>query len=166
MIIKKFVPCIYLYQEHAVKGLTDTTIVDTNPVRLAKYYCENNADELIIFDMSQGDAEHETSLDIMKEICAVAEVDVIGAGNIKRMEDVKKILYTGCKKAILNYDKETRKAYIGSKQIIPFNVGDFVWTRTPTDKESSASRLKFSSKEKTGFDDRCKTFYELTFEKE
>ena len=66
----------------------------------------------------------------------------------------------------INYDKETRKAYIGSKQIIPFSVGDFVWTRTPTDKESSASRLKFSSKEKTGFDDRCKTFYELTFEKE
>ena len=29
MIIKKFVPCIYLYHEHAVRNLTDTTIVDT-----------------------------------------------------------------------------------------------------------------------------------------
>ncbi len=110
MIIKKFVPCIYLYHEHAVRSLKDTAVVDTDPIRLVKYYCENNADELIVFDMSEKDAEHEAALDIMKEICAVAEVDVIGAGNIKRMEDVKKILYTGCKKAILDYDKESNIA--------------------------------------------------------
>lgn len=110
MLIKKFVPCIYLYHEHAVKNLNDTTIVDTDPLRLAKHYCENNADELIVFDMSETDAEHDAALDIMKEICAMAEVDVIGAGNIKRMEDVKKILYTGCKKAVLDYEKESNLA--------------------------------------------------------
>lgn len=106
MIIKKFVPCIYLWHEHAVRGLDDTTIVDTDPIRLAKYYSENNADELIVFDMSEGDEEHEAALDIMKEIVAVSEMDVIGAGNVKRMEDIKKILYTGCKKAILDYEKQ------------------------------------------------------------
>lgn len=110
MIIKKFVPCIYLYHEHAVKSLTDTTVVDTDPIRLVKLYNENNADELIVFDMSSEDAEHEAALDIMKEICSVAEMDVIGAGNVKRMEDVKKILYTGCKKAILDYEKESNIA--------------------------------------------------------
>lgn len=93
-----------------MRSLQDTTIVDTDPVRLVKYYCENNADELIVFDMSTEDAEHDDALDIMKEICAVAEVDVFGAGNIKRMEDVKKILYTGCKKAILDYEKESNIA--------------------------------------------------------
>jgi len=106
MIIKKFVPCIYLWHEHAVRGLEDTAIVDTDPIRLAKYYSENNADELIVFDMSEGDDEHEAALDIMKEIVAVSEMDVIGAGNIKRMEDIKKILYTGCKKAVLDYEKQ------------------------------------------------------------
>uniref|UniRef100_UPI00405724ED bifunctional phosphoribosyl-AMP cyclohydrolase/phosphoribosyl-ATP diphosphatase HisIE n=1 Tax=Acetatifactor sp. TaxID=1872090 RepID=UPI00405724ED len=104
---KKFVPCIYLYHEHAVKSLTDTSVVETDPIRLVKLYNENNADELIVFDMSSDDAEHEAALDIMKDICAVAEMDVIGAGNVKRMEDIKKILYTGCKKAILDYEKES-----------------------------------------------------------
>lgn len=107
MIIKKFVPCIYLWHQHAVRGLDDTTIADTDPIRLAKYYSENNADELIVFDMSEGDEEHEAALDIMKEIVAVSEMDVIGAGNVKRMEDIKKILYTGCKKAVLDYEKQT-----------------------------------------------------------
>ena len=105
MIIKKFVPCIYLYHEHAVRNLKDTTIVDTDPVRLADYYCEHNADELIVFDMSEGDTEHDAALDIIKEICAKAEVDVIGAGHVKRMEDIKKLLYAGCKKAVLDYEK-------------------------------------------------------------
>lgn len=107
---KKFVPCIYLYHEHAVRSLKDLTIVDTDPVRLARIYSENNADELIVFDMSCEDAEHEAALDLMKEICEVCEMDVLGAGNIKRMEDVKKILYTGCKKAILDYEQESNIA--------------------------------------------------------
>ncbi|MCH5344254.1 MAG: bifunctional phosphoribosyl-AMP cyclohydrolase/phosphoribosyl-ATP diphosphatase HisIE [Acetatifactor sp.] len=106
-MIKKFVPCIYLYHEKAVRSLTDTTVVNTDPVRLAGVYQENNADELIVFDLSETDAEHEAALNILKEICAVSELDVIGAGNIKRMEDVKKILYAGCKKAILDYEKES-----------------------------------------------------------
>ena len=106
MKTKKLIASIYLYQKHAVKSLADTTIIDTNPVRLAKYYCENNADLILVFDMSVNDQEHEDSLDIMKEICASAEVDVYGAGNVHRMEDIKKILYTGCKKAVLNYSKE------------------------------------------------------------
>lgn len=106
MLVKKFVPCIYLYRQHAVRGLNDTTIVETDPLRLVQLYNENNADELIVFDMSEDDASHEEALDMLKEICALAEVDVIGAGNVKRMEDIKKLLYTGCKKAVLDYEKE------------------------------------------------------------
>lgn len=105
MSYKKFVPCIYLYKGNAVKGFNDGTVVNPNPVALAKYYSDNNADELIVFDMSEGDLEHEKALDIIKEICAEAEVPVIGAGNVHRMEDIKKLIYAGCKKACLNFSK-------------------------------------------------------------
>lgn len=105
MSYKKFIPCIYLYKGNAVKGFSDSTIMDTNPVALARFYSDNNADELIVYDMSDGDTEHEEALDIIKEICAAAEIPVIGAGNVKRMEDIKKLLYAGCRKAALNYSK-------------------------------------------------------------
>ncbi|MCX4338114.1 MAG: bifunctional phosphoribosyl-AMP cyclohydrolase/phosphoribosyl-ATP diphosphatase HisIE [Lachnospiraceae bacterium] len=107
MRYKKFIPCIYLYKGNAVKSFTDSTILDTNPAALAKYYSDNNADELIVYDMSEGDAAHEEALDIIKDICSEAEIPVIGAGNVKRMEDVKKLLYAGCKKAALNYSKQS-----------------------------------------------------------
>lgn len=103
---KRFVPCIYLYGGHAVKSLSDRSVVETDPLRLVRLYNENNADELIIFDMSEDDMDHEEALDIVKEICDLAEMDVIGAGNIKRMEDVKKLLYAGCKRVALDYEKE------------------------------------------------------------
>ena len=105
MSYKKFIPCIYLYRGDAVKGFSDHTIIDTNPVALAKFYSDNNADELIVYDMSEGDAEHEEALDLIKALCNEAEVPVIGAGNVRRMEDVKKLLYAGCKKAALNYSR-------------------------------------------------------------
>lgn len=102
---KKLVPCIYLYKGNAVKNLSDITIIDINPVKLAKYYSDNHADELLVFDMSSDDTEHEESLDIIKDICAESGIPVIGAGNVFRMEDIKKLLYAGCKKAALNYSK-------------------------------------------------------------
>lgn len=105
MLYKKFIPCIYLYRGDAIKGFSDHTIIDTNPAALARYYSDNNADELIIYDMSEGDIEHEEALDIIKTICNEAEIPVIGAGNVRRMEDIKKLIYAGCKKAALNYSR-------------------------------------------------------------
>lgn len=104
MNFKRFVPCIYLKNGHAVRSLKDTSIVETDPLRLVKAYSDSNADELIIFDMSEGDTEHEESLGIIKEICDTTELPVIGGGNVHRMEDIKKLLYAGCKRAILDYD--------------------------------------------------------------
>lgn len=101
---KKFIPCIYLYQGKALKDFTDKTFISMNPVELAKYYSENGADALLIFDLSKGDAEHEAALDIIKAICAAIELPVIGAGNVHRMEDIKKLLYAGCRQAALNYN--------------------------------------------------------------
>ena len=97
---------MYLYKEKAVAGFADkNTVIDKDPVTLAKFYSDNNADELLVFDLSDSDAEHETALDLIKKICSVVEIPVIGAGNVKRMEDIKKLIYAGCKKAALNYSK-------------------------------------------------------------
>ena len=76
---------MYLYKEKAVAGFTDRdTVIDKDPVTLAKFYSDNNADELLVFDLSDSDVEHEAALDLIKKICSVVEIPVIGAGNVKR----------------------------------------------------------------------------------
>lgn len=104
---KRFIPCIYLNKGKVVRSFRDSTVIHMNPAELAKFYSDNNADEIIVFDLSAGDEEHEEAIRIIKQICIQSEVPIIGAGNIKRMEDVKKILYAGCKKAVLNFSKQS-----------------------------------------------------------
>lgn len=102
---KRIIPCIYLKEEKAVAGFKDDTVISDNPVSLAAFYGENNADELIIYDLSRDEKTHEKALLLIREMVISAGIPVIGAGNIKRMEDVKKLIYAGCRKAALNYSK-------------------------------------------------------------
>ena len=37
---RKFIPCIYLYQEKAVKDFTDFTVIHEDPVAQARLYSE------------------------------------------------------------------------------------------------------------------------------
>ena len=78
-----------------------------DPIELAKKFSNAGADAILLCDLSSEDEEHDVNLHTMKQIYREVEVPLYGAGNIKRVEDVKKILYTGCAKAVLNYSKES-----------------------------------------------------------
>lgn len=75
--------------------------------KLARFYSDNGADGILILDLSETEEEHEVNIGSMKEICRAAEIPVYAGGHIRRVEDVKKILYAGSQKAILNFGRES-----------------------------------------------------------
>lgn len=106
------------YQRKAVYRMKKKQLVPVMPVRkgkvngqdgvkLAGFYSDNGADAIFVLDLSDSDEEHEENIGLLKEICRTAEIPVYGGGHIRRTEDVKKILYAGCSKAILNYGRES-----------------------------------------------------------
>lgn len=97
---KLIIPEIYLKN-----GLCD----GQDPVQLAKTFSDAGADAMILYDLSSEDEEHELNLHTMKQIYREVEIPLFGGGNIKRVEDVKKILYTGCTKAILDFSKDSNR---------------------------------------------------------
>lgn len=102
------IPCLYLQYEKAVTGFGQRNLFGDGDVEaLAKFYSDNGADELLVFDFSSEDTEHEKAIAKIKDICAASEIPVIAAGNIKRMEDVKKLIYAGCAKTVLNFSKQS-----------------------------------------------------------
>lgn len=103
---KKLVASVFLSKGKAVEGYHNLTVVEEDPVSLAKKYCDYHVDELLLIDLSETDSEKEKHLDLIKEICEIVEVPVVGSCNAKRMEDIKKLLYAGCKKAVLEISKE------------------------------------------------------------
>lgn len=102
---KRITPCILIEKGKAVRWFDDRTVVSDNVVELAKHYCEWGADELIVFDLSDTDEEHEEAVQLMRKINRVISIPMVAGGNIRRQEDVKNYLYIGAKRAILNFSK-------------------------------------------------------------
>ena len=110
---KKFIGAVYLKGQKVVDTIADNNIISEDPVAFASALSDSNVDEIIVFDLtpSGDDKAHEAALDMIKDICKAVDVNVTGAGNVKRMEDIKKLLYAGCRKACLNY-KDVKNADI------------------------------------------------------
>ncbi|MEI3340360.1 MAG: HisA/HisF-related TIM barrel protein [Eubacterium sp.] len=53
--------------------------------------------------LSDSDEEHDQNIGLLKEIVRCSEIPVYAGGHIRRVEDVKKILYAGCQMAVLNF---------------------------------------------------------------
>lgn len=108
MMNKQIIPCLYLQSGKAVTGFGQRNLFGNGDVEaLARFYSDNGADELLVFDFSSGDEEHEKAIARIKDICKASEIPVMAAGNINRMEDVKKLIYAGCAKVALNFSKES-----------------------------------------------------------
>lgn len=105
---KKLYANIFLKNGKSVTGFRSRSLFwNGDVISLAKYYEANGVDSLIIFDLSKEDAEHEKNLGVIREIGRSVDLPMLGAGHIKRVEDVKKILYAGCVAAVLNMSKES-----------------------------------------------------------
>ena len=101
---KLLIPCLYMQSGKAVTGFGQRNLFGDGDIEnLVRFYRDNGADELLIFDFSSGDAEHEQAISNIRQICAAAEIPVMVAGNINRLEDVKKLLYAGCTRVVLNF---------------------------------------------------------------
>ncbi len=113
MTKKRMIPCLYLQSGKAVAGFGQRNLFESGNVEeLTRYYSDNGADELLVFDFSSGDKEHDQAIGKIRDICEIAEIPVIAAGNIARMEDVKKLIYAGCARVVLNFSKESNVALL------------------------------------------------------
>lgn len=105
---KQMIPCLYLQYEKAVTGFGQRNLFGDGDVEtLGKFYGDKGADGLLIFDFSSEEQEHERAIKKIGDICRTVEIPVMTAGNIKCMDDIKKLIYAGCAKVVLNFSKES-----------------------------------------------------------
>lgn len=102
----RIIPSIYLYNGNVVDKETKEIVGDGDAVELATFYNTRGADELLVFDLSSSDSEHDANIGTMIKIQDAVDIQMIVGGNVKRLEDVKKYIYTGAKKAILDMSKD------------------------------------------------------------
>ncbi len=91
MSYKRLIPCIFIYKGKAIKWFDDKEVVSDDVIGLAKQYCDKGADELIVFDLSNTDDEHDEAIDLMKKVNRAISIPMVAGGNVRRQEDVKKM---------------------------------------------------------------------------
>ncbi len=107
MKTKQIIPCIYLFSGQAVAGFQEKNVFECKDVKeLTSFYCDHGADAILVFDLSGDEEAHAEAIHNIRDICDKAEVPVYAAGHISSSDDVKKLFYAGCQRAILNFSKQ------------------------------------------------------------
>ncbi len=111
-MLKKIVPVIYILNDIAYTDAACTVAIDKDlSIKDVALRLEAaGADELLIMDMSTDDATHEANIGSVRQISKESDLPLNIGGNIKRVEDVKKYLYAGGRRAVLDASKESNTA--------------------------------------------------------
>ena len=82
----RIIPSIYLYNGNVVDKETKEIVGDGDAVELATFYNNRGADELLVFDLSSSDSEHDANIGTMIKIQDAVDIQMIVGGNVKRLE--------------------------------------------------------------------------------
>ena len=72
-----------------------------NALEMARFYNDVGADEIAYFDSKCTKEGREANIEAIKEITRQIDIPLIVCGGIKKLEDVKKILYAGAAKVCM-----------------------------------------------------------------
>ncbi len=92
MSYKKIIP--YINAENEVLS---------HAVQLAKAYSDGGADEILVYNYSKDEKSREEFLSLARELNKVLDVPLLIGAYVKRLEDVKKALYTGAAAVLVKY---------------------------------------------------------------
>ena len=131
---KNIVATIYIKDGMAVPNAKELD-KKQDVLELAKLYNDSGIDKIICYDLSTDDDEHEKNILAIREINRNIEIKTCGGGNIKRLEDVKKLLYAGCIEVILNGSKpetmellkEASSRFGPEKILVSLTTVDFIF---------------------------------------
>ena len=106
------IPKIYIKNGKLVENGHTCRELELKPVSFCEQAENNGADEVLIYELSENDSEHDTNIKTIKEIADAVDIPILLGGNIKRLEDVKKYIYAGAKMAVLDASKDNNIALI------------------------------------------------------
>ncbi|MGN0671489.1 MAG: imidazole glycerol phosphate synthase subunit HisF [Anaerovoracaceae bacterium] len=103
MITKRIIPCIDVRDGRVVKGVNFEGLNDvSDPVKLAEYYSENGADELVFYDITASAEERNIFTDILKEAASKIFIPLTVGGGIRTIDDFDRVLKCGADKVSVN----------------------------------------------------------------
>lgn len=103
MITKRIIPCLDVKDGRVVKGVNFLGLADvSSPVKLAKYYSDSGADELVFYDITASSEGRALFTDILLEVARTIFIPLTVGGGINTVDDFDRVLKCGADKVSVN----------------------------------------------------------------
>ena len=103
MITKRIIPCLDVKDGRVVKGVNFTGLNDvSDPIRLAEFYSNAGADELVFYDITASAEGRGLFTDILRKTARSVFIPLTVGGGINTVEDFDRVLKCGADKVSVN----------------------------------------------------------------
>jgi len=103
MITKRIIPCLDVKDGRVVKGVNFLGLNDvSDPVKLAKYYSESGADELVFYDITASAEGRALFTDVLTRVASTIFIPLTVGGGINAVDDFDRVLKCGADKVSVN----------------------------------------------------------------
>lgn len=102
-LVFRIIPCLDIKSGKVVKGVNFLDLQDVgNPVEIAKRYNNELADEIVFLDITASHEDRNILIDVVKEVAREIFIPFTVGGGIKSIDDMYKLLDSGCDKISIN----------------------------------------------------------------
>ena len=103
MVTKRIIPCLDVKDGRVVKGVNFLGLADvSSPVKLARFYSDCGADELVFYDITASAEGRRLFTDILTEVAATIFIPLTVGGGINTVDDFDRVLKCGADKVSVN----------------------------------------------------------------
>lgn len=114
MITKRIVPCLDVKNGRVVKGVNFLGLADvSSPVKLAQYYSDSGADELVFYDITASAEGRALFTDILCQVASQIFIPLTVGGGINTIDDFDRVLKCGADKVSVNSGAIRNPSLIG-----------------------------------------------------
>jgi len=102
-LAKRIIPCLDVKDGRVVKGTHFVELRDAgDPVKLAKRYRDEGADELVFLDITASHEKREIVKELVSNVAAELDIPFAVGGGIRTLDDARMILCSGADKVSIN----------------------------------------------------------------
>jgi cyclase len=102
-LAKRIIPCLDVKDGRVVKGTHFIELRDAgDPVKLAKRYRDEGADELVFLDITASHEKREIVKELVSNVATELDIPFAVGGGIRTLDDARMILCSGADKVSIN----------------------------------------------------------------
>ncbi len=103
MLKIRIIPCLDVKEGRVVKGINFLDLIDAgDPVKQAKYYSDNGADEICFLDISASIEKRDTMISVVKKTAQEVFIPLTVGGGISSLDNIRSLLKAGADKVSIN----------------------------------------------------------------